>query len=198
MQQTKLKISIGQRQQRIFMEIYQLRGFAAVAELGHLTRAAEKLHISQPALSAQIKSLEEELEVELFERTPNGMLLTAPGKRILAAAENVLAAAQALHNEARVSRGAVESSVTVGTVSDPEFIQLGALSSAAVERYPLLQIQFHREVSGEAFEHVREGRRDASFYYGELTHPSVEAGIHSLYAWIERALRVCQSPSVAG
>ena len=42
------------------MELYQLRSFAAVAELGQLTRAAEKLHISQPAVSAQIKALEDE------------------------------------------------------------------------------------------------------------------------------------------
>ena len=64
------------------MELYQLRGFAAVAESGHLTRAAERLHLSQPALSAQIKALEDELGVHLFERGPSGMALTAAGKRL--------------------------------------------------------------------------------------------------------------------
>ena len=58
------------------MEIYQLRTFATVAELGQLTRAGEALHVSQPAITAQIKALEDELKVGLFARTSSGMLLT--------------------------------------------------------------------------------------------------------------------------
>ena len=155
------------------MELYQLRSFVAVAESGHLTRAADKLHISQPALSAQIKALEQELEVELFERKPSGMQLTAAGKRLLAEAQKLLSAAQALRNEARAIKGDVAGVARVGTVSDPEFIRVGELMSAAVERYPLVEIEFHHEVSGAAFEKVRDGGFDASFYYGELSHPGV-------------------------
>ncbi len=158
------------------MELYQLRSFVAVAELGHLTRAADKLHISQPALSAQIKALEEELEVELFERSSSGMALTAAGKRLVGEAQKLLSAAQALRSEARAIKGDVAGVVRVGTVSDPQFIRVGALMSAAVERYPQIEIQFHHEVSGAAFEKVRDGQLDASFYYGDLNHPAV-AGI---------------------
>src|SRR5215510_1968752 len=86
---------------RSHMELYQLRSFAAVAELGHLTRAADKLHISQPALSAQIKALEDELGVALFDRTSSGMTLTAGGQRLLTEAGKVLAAAGALSSQAR-------------------------------------------------------------------------------------------------
>lgn len=158
------------------MEFNRLKSFAAVAEAGHLTRAAEKLHISQPALSAQIKALEDELDLPLFERTPAGMILTPAGKRLLAEAEKVLAAAQTLHAEARALKGEVTGQATLGSLSDPEYIRLGDFMSVAVERYPLLGIEFQHEITGEALEHVRAGTLDGSFYYGELHAPQL-AGV---------------------
>jgi DNA-binding transcriptional LysR family regulator len=155
------------------MELYQLRTFAAVAEFGHVTRAAEKLHVSQPAVSAQIKALEEELGMPLFDRTPTGMVLTAPGKRLLAQAERVLAAAQEMRAEARSLAGAVAGRLRLGSVSDPESIRLGEFLSRAVELYPLLELDVQHQVSGAAFESVRNGELDASFYFGILTHPTV-------------------------
>ena len=59
------------------MELFQLRSFQAVAQTGNLTRAAEALHLSQSALSVQIRNLEDELGVELFARQAKGMRLTA-------------------------------------------------------------------------------------------------------------------------
>lgn len=155
------------------MELYQLRSFVAVAEAGHLTRAAEKLHVSQPAVSAQIKALEDELELALFERTSSGMVLTPAGERLLADAEKVLAAAQAMRNEARALKGEVAGKVRVGTMSDPVFIRIGEFLNATVERYPLLQVELHHEITGAAFAKVRDGELDASFYYGDLEHPNV-------------------------
>ncbi len=155
------------------VELYQLRSFVAVAKQGHLTRAADGLHISQPALSAQIKALEEELGLDLFERRPSGMLLTAAGKRLVTEAERLLSAAHAFRSEARAIKGEVGGVARVGTVSDPEFIRVGEFLSAAVERYPRVEIQLQHEVSGAAFEKVRDGALDASFYYGELSHSSV-------------------------
>ena len=157
------------------MELYQLRSFAAVAESGHLTRAADRLHISQPALSAQIKALEDELGVALFDRHPGGMELTPAGKRLLPEAQKVVAAAQVLRSHASAFKGEVAGRVRVGTVSDPEFIRVGELLTHAVDAYPLLEIELHNEVSGAAFEKVRDGALDASFYYGNLTHPTVAA-----------------------
>ena len=156
------------------MELYQLRSFVAVAEAGHLTRASEKLHVSQPAVSAQIKALEDELDIALFERTSSGMVLTSAGVRLLADAEKVLAAAQALRNEAKALKGEVAGRVRVGTMSDPGFIRVGEFLNATVERYPLLQVELHHEITGVAFAKVRDGELDASFYYGDLEHPNIE------------------------
>lgn len=156
------------------MELYQLRSFVAVAEAGHLTRAAERLHISQPAVSAQIKALEDELDLPLFERTSSGMVLTSAGERLLTDAERVLAAAQALRAVAKALKGEITGKVRVGTTSDPSFIRVGEFLNATIARHPLLQVELHHEITGAAFAKVRDGELDASFYYGDLEHPSVE------------------------
>ena len=157
------------------MELYQLRSFAAVAELGHLTRAADKLHISQPALSAQIKALEDELGVPLFDRTPSGMVLTPAGQRLLPEAEKVVAAALALRSQAKAYQGEAAGRARVGTLADPEFLRLSDFLAVAIDRYPLVEIELHHEVSGNAFAKVRDGELDAAYYYGSLTHPQVTA-----------------------
>jgi DNA-binding transcriptional LysR family regulator len=187
------------------MELYQLRSFVAVAEAGHLTRAADRLHISQPAVSAQIKALEEELEVALFERRSSGMALTVAGERVLGEARKLLSAAQALRNEARAIKGEMTGVVRVGTVSDAQFTRLPALTGAAMERYPGIELRLQHEVTGAAFEKVRDGELDASFYYGELSHATVQSLVlrDVIYrvvapaAWCERIGRAMWSDIAA-
>lgn len=64
------------------MELRQLRHFVAVADLGHFTRAAESVHLSQSALSASVRALENELGTSLFERTTRSVLPTAAGRTL--------------------------------------------------------------------------------------------------------------------
>ena len=157
------------------MELYQLRTFAAVAEEGHLTRAAERLHLSQPAVSGHIKALEQELDVRLFERTATGMVLTEPGRQLLTHANKVLTAAEGVKRAAQQLHTEVSGLLHVGTVADPADNRLGAVLSAAVKRHPLLRLELHQTMSGTARESVREGRLDAAFFFGDVPTPPLMA-----------------------
>lgn len=157
------------------MELYQIRAFVAVAEHGHLTRAAERLHVSQPALSGQIKALESRLDLKLFERAPNGMVLTSAGRHLLPRALEVIAAAEGFRQAALRVSGQIAGTLRVGTVSDPESIRLGRVLAAALRVHPRLELAVSHQVSGEALEGVREGRLDASYYFGARPGDDVHA-----------------------
>jgi len=77
------------------VSLAQIRYFVAVAEHGHVGRAADRLHVAQPAVSRQIRSLEDELGARLFVRTPRGMRLSEPGEVFLAHARAILAGVDA-------------------------------------------------------------------------------------------------------
>lgn len=157
------------------MELYQIRAFVAVAESGHLTRAAERLHVSQPALSGQIKGLESALDLKLFERAPNGMVLTNAGKQLLPRALEALAAADEFRHAAVRLSGQVAGILRVGTVSDPQSVRLGRVLAAAMRVHPRLELVVSHQVSGEALAGVRAGRLDASYYFGDRPADDVAA-----------------------
>lgn len=149
------------------MEIYQLKTFIAVAAEGNLTRAAERVFTSPPAVSAQIKALEDELGVRLFDRSARGMVLTAAGQRLLAEAQRTIAAAQALQSTAAQIRGQARGTVRMGTVSDPVSLRLGEVFVRLAERHPEVALQLQQGVSLRAVQAVRRAELDCAYILHE-------------------------------
>ncbi len=148
------------------MEIYQLRAFVTVAKLGHLTRAAEVLHLTQPAVTAQIKALEEELGITLFDRRPGRIMLTRAGEAMLADAEGVLATASLLLGKAMKLKGEVTGSLVIGTLGDPDSLRLGSLLNGLVKTLPLLTIKTRHGHAEELRDLVGAEALQGAFYIG--------------------------------
>jgi len=157
------------------MDLTQLKSFVTVARLGHLTRAAEAVHLSQPAISGQIKALERDFGVALFERMPSGMVLTPAGKRLLSYAETVIGDVQSLREAARGLSTQLTGRLRLGSVLDPAFLKVGDFIARTFERHPAVELDLHQVVSYDALEQVRSGELDASFYFGAL--PQDLAGV---------------------
>lgn len=180
------------------MELYQLRTFVAVAEEAHLTRAAERLFISQPAVSAHIKALEEELGVALFTRSARGMQLTREGQALRPQAEAALKSVGELLNQARSLRENLSGDLKIALNTDPDLLRVHRLMDALRTAHPKLQVHLPQSSSNIIIEDVRAGRIDGGFAYVAEDGPSLPpelAGLHlattSLHvvappAWAER------------
>jgi DNA-binding transcriptional LysR family regulator len=152
------------------MDITQLRAFVTVAREGNLTRAAELLHVTQPAVSLQIKSLQASLNLQLFARIPSGMALTDDGVKLLPFAERAIAAMAELRQQAESlhsnSSEILSGKLAIGTILDPEFIRLGAFLQRLVESYPQLSTQLQHSMSGDVLQQIKSGHLDVGYYLG--------------------------------
>lgn len=148
------------------MDITQLRAFVTVAYENTLTRAAEKLHVTQPAVSLQIKSLQASLNLQLFSRTPNGMMLTEDGAKLLPYAERVLASFAEFRQGADTLHSTLSGSLAIGTILDPEFIRLGTFLRRMVETYPQLATELRHGMSGWVNQQIKSGTLDLGYFLG--------------------------------
>jgi len=147
------------------MELYQLRTFVTVAEEGHLTRAAERLFISQPAVSAHIKALEEELGVVLFTRSARGMQPTREGLALKTQAEAALKSVGDLLAQARSLRENLTGVVRMALNTDPDLLRVRQLVDALRIAHPKLEVHLPQSMSNIIIEDVRAGRLDGGFAF---------------------------------
>ena len=130
------------------IELRLLQTFVVVAREGNVSRAAEKLFLSQPAVSLQLKELARYTGLDLFTRTASGMVLTREGGALLAHAERVLEGAADFSVAAqRLARG-VRGRLRIGTILDPEFTRLGAFLHELVNQAPEIEPELQHGTSG--------------------------------------------------
>ena len=148
------------------MELRQLATFVAVAEEGSFTRAAERLHVVQSAVSAGVRNLEKELGAELFDRSTHSVKLTDSGRVLLPEARATLAAAQAARDAVDEVRGGVRGTVSIGTMQAQGMhaIDLAPILATFREEHPAVDVEVrHSGGSNEMVREVRDGRLDLAF-----------------------------------
>jgi DNA-binding transcriptional LysR family regulator len=142
------------------MELRQLEYFAAVADEANFTRAAQRVHISQSGVSAQIRALEKELGAELFDRSGRAARLTEAGREALPYAKAVLDAVTGLRETVDQVRGVVRGHLTIGMVVGCEVQPLFAALAAFHREHPAIELELAEDNSGLLVNGVRTSLYD--------------------------------------
>ncbi|WP_425989385.1 LysR family transcriptional regulator [Ensifer sp. R-19] len=188
------------------IDLRKLKAFVTVAREGNVTRAAEQLHVTQPAVTLQLKRLAADTGLTLFRRTSTGLELTQEGALLAAKAEQVLTALTDFGQTAGHLATRVRGKLRIGTIIDPEFTRLGAFLKALIESGPGIETTLRHGMSGDVPEGLRRNELDAGFYLGdprdydpsaEITGESAAPLFHAREL-AQLTYRVVAPPSLAG
>ncbi|SON53928.1 HTH-type transcriptional regulator GltC [Hartmannibacter diazotrophicus] len=146
------------------MELRHLQHFIAVAEERHFTRAAQRVHIVQSALSSSIRSLEDELQAKLFVRSTRQVQLTPAGQAFLEKAREAMRAIDTARDIVADVEGLRSGSLAIGTVhSLPAFLDLPSLIARFHATHPGVEVRLRQGDAPGLLEQLRTGRLDLAF-----------------------------------
>ena len=145
------------------MELRQLRYLVALAEELNFTRAAANEHVAQPALSQQIRRLEDEIGLALVERTTRQVTLTAAGELLVVRARRVLSELESAHTELQGLRGMDVGHVTIGAMHTMGPVDLSLVLAQFSERHPNVELTVREASSEELAEMLRVDEIDLAF-----------------------------------
>ena len=157
------------------MDINQLRAFITVAHTQNLTQAAEKLFLSQPAVSAQIKALEADVGTLLFTRTNSGMTLTRAGEVLLPEAEELLQHKHRLEVFAQTLSEDYIHHARLGLIHPIRADKVSRLTRSIVRREPGVQLHIQYGMSGEILSRILAKRLHGGFFLGPLNQRTLQS-----------------------
>ena len=156
------------------MELRQLEVFRAVATTGSLSRAADTLHLAQPALSRQIKSLETSLGTALFVRTGRGMALTEAGQALLQQSTGLMQEFRRLHESIRSFDGVPRGEVAIGCLPTVGERIAAPLAEKILRDYPEISLRLIEGYTGHLVDWMHRGELDAAVIYIGDERPHVD------------------------
>jgi LysR family transcriptional regulator, transcription activator of glutamate synthase operon len=162
------------------MEVRQLRYLVAVADERHFTRAAAREHIAQPALSQQIKRLEEQVGLALVERTTRSVALTEAGELLVARARRILNELDAAQAELEALNGVQLGHITVGVLHTMGPVDVSLALALFRDRHPGVELTVREQSSEELAEMVRVDEVDLAFLSVTERVESHGLGLHQL------------------
>lgn len=145
------------------MDLRDMRHFLAVAEEGHMGRAAARLHLSQPPLTRHIQALEEKIGVPLFMRTPKGMQLTDAGRTLLEETPNLLALAQQALERTRLAGQGLIGQLDVGLFGSGVLDVIPRILARFHQERPEVKIVLHNLTKDAQLQALRERRITVGF-----------------------------------
>ena len=172
------------------MDFKQLRAFLTVADTGNVTRASELLNLVQPAVSRQLRLLEEDIGAELFDRARHGMVLTDAGKALLVYARRAMLELDRARAEIGGAVDGIGGLVTVGLLPSTCELISGALVSAVAASYPGIRMRIAMGYAGTLQQWLETGEIDAALLYGVERSPNIHAK-----PLLDEALWVVGAPS---
>src|SRR4051794_5955833 len=147
------------------MDVTQLKTLIHVAELGSVSKAADRLNIAQPALSRQIRLLEQELGAPLFERHGRGMIITDIGREVLDHATRIMAEMEAIRDTALNLRTSFRGTVSIGTTPTVAEIVTVPLVTTLRQAHPHLSVRMSSAYSGHIIDWLQRGQIDIAVSY---------------------------------
>jgi DNA-binding transcriptional LysR family regulator len=156
------------------IDIRHLRYFSMLAEVLHFGRAAQRLHLSQPALSRQIGALEAELGVALFERGSRSVALTAAGQRFAADSRALLAGLEQAARNARAAAAGEQGALSVGFTMCAAYSVVPGLARAYGNAYPAVAFEIRELFPADLYAHLVDGRIDAAITFPLAPPPGVK------------------------
>ena len=157
------------------MDVRILRYFVAIAEEGSISRAAERLHVAQPALSAQIRNLEGELGSQLLHRIPRGVVLTEAGTKLLGHARQIVRSLTLARDDLLGDAAATIGSVTVSFPQSVAMVLTAPLVEEVLRSLPRVSLSVRESNTGYVPELLRTGRIDAGFVFREADTVGLKA-----------------------